>query len=160
MTTKVRRSLVKTFLNTTPSSAATYALIGDGVVTGKIAYNPKVSDETYINADNATISVDSYAPKMAVEQTALVGDAVFTFVDALRVARAILNDAETDIVNVWAYKAGGPTAYPAEKQTVSIQIDDFGGEGGGVTKINYTVNYIGTPVPGTFNTGTSAFTPS
>jgi hypothetical protein len=160
MTTKVRRSLLKTFLNTLPGGAATYALIGEGVTAGKIAYNPKVTDETYIDNDTATISVDSYAPKMAVEQTAIVGDAVFTFIDALRIARAILSDAETDIVNVWAYKTGGPTAYPAEKQTVSIQIDDFGGDGGNVTKINYTVNYIGAPVPGTFNTGTLAFTPS
>jgi hypothetical protein len=160
MTTKVKRSSLKTYLNTTPSSTATYSLIGDGVVAGKIAMNPKVTNETYISLDNASISVDSYAPKMPVEQTCKVGDAVFTFVDALRIARAILADAETDIVNVWAYKAGGPTAYPAEKQSVSIQIDDFGGEGGDVNKINYTINYIGSPIPGTFNTTTSAFTPS
>jgi hypothetical protein len=160
MTTKVKRSSVKTFLNTTPLSSATYSLIGDGVVAGKIAYNPKVTNETYINMDSATITVDSYAPKMPVEQTAKVGDAVFEFIDAIRIARAILQDAETDIVNVWAYKSGGPTAYPAEKQTVSIQIDDFGGDGGNVTKISYTINYIGAPVAGTFNTTTSAFTPS
>ena len=76
------------------------------------------------------------------------------------VVLAVLDDAETDIVNVWAYEAGGPTAYPAEKQNVSIQIDEFGGDGGSSVKINYTINFIGDPVPGTFNANTSAFTPS
>jgi hypothetical protein len=158
--TNVKRSQVKTFLNTTPLSTATYVLIGDGVKSGKIAYNPKITDETYISNDSATISVDSYAPKMAVAAKAKVGDAAFTFLDGLRIARAVLASAETDVVNVWLYKTGGPTAYPAEKQTVSIAIDDFGGDGGAPVEISYTINYAGDPAAGTFNSGTSVFTAS
>ena len=149
-----------TFMNTTPLAAATYKLIGDGVTTGAIEYNPKTEEVTYIHEDSATISVESYAPTLPVEAIAVSGDEVFEFIDALRVARAVLDDAETDIVNVWAYESGGPTAYPAEKQNVSIQIDEFGGDGGASVKINYTINFIGDPVPGTFNANTSAFTPS
>lgn len=155
--TNVKRTQVKTFINTTPLAAATYVLIGDGVKSGKIAYNPKITDETYISQDSATISVDSYAPKMAVSAKAKVGDPAFTFLDALRIARAVLGAAETDIVNVWMYKTGGPTAYPAEKQTVSIAIEDFGGDGGTPVEISYTINYAGDPVTGTFNASTSAF---
>jgi len=157
---RVKRSQVQTFLNTTPLSAATYALIGDGVATGKIAYNPKTQEETYINLDNATISVEDYAPKMAVAAVAKNGDTVFEFIDNLRRTRAILAAAETDIVNVWAYETGGPTAYPAEKQAVAISINDFGGDGGKAVQINYDLNYIGTPILGTFNASTGAFTAS
>ena len=157
---KIKRSEVMTFMNTTPLAAATYKLIGDGVTTGAIEYNPKTTEETYIHEDSATISVESYAPSLPVEAIAVSGDEVFEFIDALRVARAVLDDAETAIVNVWAYESGGPTAYPAEKQNVSIQIDEFGGDGGQSVKINYTINFIGDPVPGTFNANTSAFTPS
>ncbi len=157
---KIKRSEVMTFMNTTPLAAATYKLIGDGVTTGAIEYNPKTTEETYIHEDSATISVESYAPSLPVEAIAVSGDEVFEFIDALRVARAVLDDAETDIVNVWAYESGGPTAYPAEKQTVSIQIDEFGGDGGSSVKINYTINFIGDPVVGTFNASTSAFTAS
>ena len=157
---KIKRSEVMTFMNVNPSGAASYKLIGDGVTTGAIGYNPKTTEETYIHEDSASISVESYAPNMPVEAMAVSGDDVFEFVDALRVARAVLDDAETDIVNVWAYESGGPTAYPAEKQTVSIQIDEFGGDGGAAVKINYTINFIGDPIPGTFNASTSAFTPS
>lgn len=157
---KIKRSEVMTFMNTTPSSTATYSLIGDGVTSGAIGYNPKTTEETYIHEDSATITVDSYAPTLPVEAVAVSGNAVFEFIDALRIARAVLDDAETDIVNVWAYEEGGPTAYPAEKQDVSIQIDEFGGEGGSSVKINYTINFIGDPVPGTFNANTSTFTES
>jgi hypothetical protein len=120
--------------------------------------NPKTLEETYISEDNANISVESYAPTMPVEQTAIGGDEVFEYIDSLRKTRAVLGDAETTIVNVWAYEDGGPTAFPAEQQAVSIQIDDFGGEGGAATKINFTINFIGDPVSGTFNANDSSFT--
>ncbi|MDD2921473.1 MAG: hypothetical protein PHQ36_04235 [Anaerolineales bacterium] len=159
MSTKIKRSQFKTFLNVNPGAVATYALIGDGVKSSKINYNPKTSEETYIHEDNANISVDSYAPVMPVEQTAKAGDDVFEFVDALRKARAVLADAETDIVNVWLYETPSLGEYPAEKQPVSIQIDDFGGDGGVATNINYTINYLGNPITGTFNPTSGAFTP-
>lgn len=157
---RVKRSQIQTFLNVNPSGAASYKLIGSGVVTGKITYNPKTTEETYVHEDSATITVESYAPTFPVEATAVNGNEVFEFVDALRRARAVLSDAETDIVNVWMYESGGPTAYPAEQQPVCIQIDDFGGDGGAAVKINYTINYIGAPTLGTFNASTSAFTSS
>lgn len=157
---KIKRSEVMTFMDITPSSTATYKLIGDGVTSGAIGYNPKTTEETYIHEDSATITVESYAPTMPVEAVAVSGDSVFDFIDGLRVARATLDDAETTIVNVWAYESGGPTAYPAEEQKVSIQIDEFGGDGGTAVKISYTINFIGDPVAGTFNSSTSAFTAS
>ena len=157
---KVKRSQVQSFLNTTPLATATYSLVGDGVTTGTINYNPKTAEETYVHQDSATISVESYAPTLPIEMSCVTGDAVFEFIDTLRKNRAILSDAESDIVNVWMYESGGPTAYPAEKQAVSIQIDDFGGDGGAAVKINYTINFVGAPVGGTFNASTKAFTPS
>ena len=72
-----------------------------------------------------------------------------------------MDDAETTIVNVWLYEtAVSPGVYPAEQQAVSIQIDDFGGDGGQAAKVNYTINYIGDPVVGTFTVATSTFTAS
>lgn len=158
--TKIKRSEFKTFMNIAPSSTASYKLIGDGVTTGKINYNPKTTDETYIDQDSASISVDSYAPVMPIEATAKNGDDVFEFVDALRKARAVLSAAETNIINVWLYETATLGEYPAEKQSISIQIDDFGGDGGVAAKINYTMNFIGAAVLGTFNPTTKAFTPN
>lgn len=157
MSTKVKRSQVKTFLNTGTILSPTWSLIGDGVTTGTIQYNPKTSEETYIDQDSASIAVESYAPTMPVEATAKYGDAVFAYIDDLRRGREVLDYTETEIVNVWLYRTPALGYYLAEKQTVSIQIDSFGGDGGAATKINYTLNFISDPVIGSFNPTASAF---
>lgn len=157
ITGKIKRSLIQTFIDIDPSNED-YELLGEGVVAGKINYNPKTSEETYISEDTANISVESYAPTMPIEMTCVAGDAVFEFIDQLRKTQAVLGDAETTIVNVWMYEDGGPDAYPAEQREVSIQVDDFGGEGGESSKLNFTINFIDDPVTGTFNAGTSVFT--
>ncbi len=159
-TAKVKRSQIATFLNTTPSTTPTYGLIGEGVTSGKIDYGPETSDETYIHQDSGATEVESYKPKMPVEATAINGDSVFEFVDSLRKNRAVLDAAHTDIVNVWLYETATAGEYPAEKQEVSIQIDDFGGDGGKAAKISYTINYVGDPVKGTFDPALLEFTPN
>lgn len=154
---KVKRSQILTYIDVATDS---WKLLGSGVVNGAIAYNPKILEETYIHEDSATISVESYAPKMAIEATAVNGDDVFEFIDQLRKDRAVLDDAETYICNVWMYETGSPPSYPAEKQKVAVSIEEFGGAGGESAKVAFTLNFVGAPIAGNFNVTTKAFTPS
>lgn len=159
MAGKIKRSLFAIFLNTSPSTeTATYALMGKGITSQKVDYNPETSDEVYVSEDSGTVDVESYKPSVSTQQTAIAGDPVFDYVDSLRQKRAVLNDARSDIVMVNLYGTATTGAYPAEKNTVSIQIDDFGGDGGKSVEINYTVNMVGDPIKGTFNPSTKAFT--
>jgi hypothetical protein len=156
---KINRNTILTYINTTPAATnATWKLLGEGIVTGTINLNPKTTEETYIHETTASFSVDSYAPTIPIEMTAIDDDDAFEYLDAMRIARSTLADAETEIVNVWNYQTGGPTAAPAEKQTVCIQFDTFGGDGGTPVKMNFTINYVGDRTAGTFNTTTPAFT--
>lgn len=155
---KIKRSKFAAFLNTGTGETPTWSLIGDGVTSMTISYNPQTSDETYINQDSGITDVESYKPTSAVPMTAIQGDPVFDYVDALRKKRAVLNDARTDICLVYLYETETTGAYPAEKNTCSIQIDGFGGEGGGSNVINFTVNFVGDAVDGTFNPSTKTFT--
>jgi hypothetical protein len=158
---KIKRSLIRSFLRTGSVGTPAWALIGEGVLAGKIQYSPKVTEETYIHEDSASKVVDSYAPSLPIEATAVHGDAVFDYVENLRINRKVLGNAETDIVNVWLYEGATLGYYEAEKQAVSIQVDDFGGDGGSAAKINFTINFIGEPVRGQFNpTPTAAFVPN
>jgi hypothetical protein len=160
-TTKVKRSQIATFVNTTPTTTATYSLLGLGVTTGKINMNPKTTEETYIDQDTADGSVDSYAPEFPVEQTCVPGDAVYNFVENLCRTRAVLSAAETDIVNVDLYKSSSGGKYPAQKQNVYVVFDSApGGDGGTPAKINFTFKYRGDATLGSYNPASSSFTTS
>lgn len=156
---KIKRSQVQSFLQTASSPSIVLSLIGSGVTTGTINYNPETSSETYIHEEGATIDVERYAPNLPVEASCVNGDAVFEFIDNLRKTRATLDNARTYLVNVWMYETPTSTdKYPAERQEVSIQIDSFGGDGGVATKINYTINFIGDPVVGKYDVSDGTFT--
>lgn len=154
---KVKRSDIKHFLNTGTTETPVWSLVGDGVTTAAIQYNPQTTEETYIHQVTGTTMVESYKPTMPVEATAVKGDAAFDYVDNLRKTRAVLDEAKGEVVNVWLYETPTGSAYPAERQAVNISIEEFGGDGGQSGKISYTLNYVGDPVLGTFNPETLAF---
>jgi len=133
--------------------------MGPGITDQTIAYNPQTEEETYIHEDSGVTELLSYRPTIPTPQTAIAGDPVFDFVDELRQKRAVMGDSKTEIVMVYKYESGSSGAYPAEKQAVGVQIDDFGGEGGGSLTINYTLNFEGDPVNGSFDPSTKSFTP-
>ena len=155
---RIKRSQFQTFINTTPLAVPTYILLGKGATSAKEAMNPKTTSETYITDNAATITVDSYAPTMPVKLTAFSGEPVFEYLRTFKENNLILSDAETDIVNVDLFETPTTGAYPARKHFVSIQIDDFGDEGGVRMQMTFTLNFQGPPVAGTFNPTTLAFT--
>ena len=146
---KIKRSEFATFLNTTPGSEPTYSRMGKGITSQTVAYNPVTTSETYIDEDSATTNVDSYGVNIATPQTCYVGEPVFDYVDGLRKKRAVGSDCETDIIMVYIYDKISDGVYSAEKNKCVVQIDDFGGDGGQSTVINYTINLNGDPVIGT-----------
>jgi hypothetical protein len=157
MAGKIKRSDVKHFLNTGTTETPVWSLIGEGVTTGAIEYNPQTVEEIYIHQDSGTTLIESYKPTMPVEATAVAGDAAFDYIDGLRQTRAVLDEAKGEVVNVWLYETETTGTWPAEKQAVNISIESFGGDGGKSAKVNYTLNYVGDPVIGTFNPTTKTF---
>lgn len=155
----IKRSQFATFLNTSATPTPAYNLIGDGVTSGSIDYNPQTEDEIYIHQDSGSTEVTGYKPVFPVEAKCKDGDPVFEFVDALRKARAVLDEAHTDAVLVYLYETPVSGEYPAEKQLCSIQIDSFGGDGGATNVIKYQINFMGDAIPGTFDPETKTFTP-
>lgn len=162
MSESIKRSRFMIFLNTTPSeNESTYNLIGDGVTELSIDYGAQSKTEQYINADSATTEITGYQPTAPVTMTAKKGDPVFEYVNTLRKKRSILSDAYSDIVMADAYDVADATdltAIPAEKQPVSIQIGSYGGPAEEPLSIDYTINFRGNSVDGTFNAKTKAFT--
>lgn len=151
-TEKVKRSAFATFMNVTPGEGApTWKRLGKGVTSLSVAYNPNVTSEQYIDEDNASSSVDSYAASIDGSQTAYSGDPCFDFIDGLRRKRAIGSELDTDLLMVYMYAPvdGSENKFEAEKCRCNIQFGDFGGEAGGSVVINYTIGLIGDPEIGT-----------
>ena len=161
-TTKVTRPKVLTFLNTTPSSVdtATYGLLGLGVTTGQVSMGANVTTEQYIHQETAYNSIDSYAPSIAITQTAFKGDAVYDFIFDIYYNRKIGSDCETDILNIYLTETATGSAYKAEKQKVAIEISSYGGDAGNPVQIEYTIHYNGSATLGTatISDGTPTFT--
>lgn len=161
MAEKVKRSLQATYLNVAGSGSETpkYALLGVNVSDLSISYNPQTTTDQDIVSDSASTDLTGYQPSAAVSQSATKGDEVYDYVNVLRRKRAILADSYSDIILVDLYETpASGSAYPAEKQPVSIQIDTYGGPGTDPLSIEYTLNFRGNAAQGTFNPETKAFT--
>jgi len=104
MTQKIRRSRFQSFFNTGTTMSPTWSRMGDGITTGKINMNPKTTEENYIHEDTSSMSVDSYGPNMPIKQTAKAGDPVFEAVFDLYQTRAVLSDAEKQILHVYLFQ--------------------------------------------------------
>lgn len=155
---KVKRSQFALFLNTGTAETPIWSLVGDGVTEMSIAYNPQTSEVVYINQDSGVTDVESYKPTIAAPMTAMAGDPVFDYVDAIRMKRKVLTDCVTECLLVYLYKDEQSGAYPAEKNACGVQIDEFGGAGGESTKLSFTLNLQGNAVSGVFNPTNKTFT--
>ena len=146
---KIKRSLFATFINTTPGTETeTWVRMGKGITSQNISYNPNVTTEQYIDEDNATSSVDSYAPSLDGTQTCYKGDPVFEYIDGLRKARAVGSALETQVLFVYLYANALQGHYEAEKNNCVIQLGEYGGDGGGNITMTYTIGLNGDPVIG------------
>jgi hypothetical protein len=157
---KVKRSQWAHYLNVGTTLSPVYARFGEGVTDATLNMNPQTTTEQYIDDDSATTEIESYQPTFPMTQTCVPGDDVYDYIEALFEARATLDDAHSDIINVRKYKTPVGTSYPAEKQDVSIAVNTFGGPAGESNKLEYTINYIGDGVEGDFDVSDNTFTPA
>ena len=163
---EAKRSLIAHYLNSSPESTATWELMGEGISSLTMNYNPQSTTEQYVHEDTATTLLDSYQPNLPVDQIVYPGDGLFDFIDAIRqagpsiVTGAVAGTSVTQLVEVRLYEtpATDGVTYPATRWNVQIQIDSLGGDGGAKGRIGYTLNVQGDPTDGDFNTSTLAFT--
>jgi len=163
---KIKRSAIAHFLDTSKAADyadATWKRIGKYVDSASTEYNPQTETEQDIISESATTELTGYQPTMPISQKCAKGDEVYEFVNGLRRKRSTMSDAHTWLLNVDLYDKTGSDAlvtYAAEVQEVSVQVDTYGGDGGESPVLEYTLNYVGDPIPGTVSitSGTPAFT--
>ena len=138
---KIKRSQFVTYLDTTPSSTATWKILGVGITDYGIDYNPQVDTEKWIIEDNARNDHTSNEKQSTVTQKCYKGDPVFEFVDA---GRDKLN-YKSHVLDIDRWNGNGST-YPAKMSDVIITITTYMGE---EAEIEYDIYYDGDAIEGT-----------
>ena len=153
----IKRSKLLHFMNTTPSSTATYNLMNTGITSLSINKNPTYLEEGYIADDVGSKQLESLAPEFTFEINVDSADEVSKFLTGLEWNDKTLTDVETDIVSVQYWKTPTGTAYPAKKYTVSVSVETIGDEALKTLKHSVTCGVMGDAVFGTFETTSKAF---
>ena len=152
---KVKRSQFITYLDTTPASTPTWAVLGIGVTDYGIDYNPQVDTEKWIIEDNARNDHTSNQKQSTVSQKIYKGDPCFEFVQA---GRDELN-YKTHILDIDRWNGTGNT-YPATMSDGIITVTTYMGE---EATIEYDLYYDGDATEGTVtisDEGVPTFTPN
>lgn len=149
-----KRSAFLAFLDTSPETEGTYALIGEGVTELSISYNPQTTTEQYIHQDVANTEITGYQPNAPVTAQVVKGDKAFEYINKMRKELPVLSDAYTNVVLVDVFEEKVTNGYPASKQPVSIQIDSYGGAASDPLSIGYTINWRGEAETGYFDPST------
>lgn len=158
---KITRDQIATYLDTTPSSSATWKIIGIGVTSMGQEYNPQKTTEKWIIHKNATTTTDSYQISTAVSQSCYKGDPVFEFVNKIRREAGVGSKCVTNILDIDMWDATGEgvnKSYKATKYSGNIAITKYNDEN---AVIEYDLDYNGDPELGTvtFADGVPTFTP-
>ena len=149
---KIKRSQFLTYLDTTPTSTPTYAILGVGIDEYSTSYNPQVGTEKWIIEDNARNDHTSNQKQGSVTQRCYKNDPCFEFIaqgrDKLNYVTKILD------IDTWGGTSG---AYPAKLSNGLITVTSYSGE-----EIEYDLYYNGDPVEGTVSIadGVPTFTPN
>lgn len=149
---KNKRSQYQKFLDTTPSSSATWKVIGIGISEASVEFNAQVDTEQWIIEDSARNDHTSNQKQLSVTQKCYKNDPEFEFINSGRdKLNYISHVLEIDTWN------GTNSNYPAKKSDCLITVDSYSGE-----EIEYTIYFNGDPIEGTctISDGTPSFTPT
>ena len=144
---KITREQFVSYLNTTPAGESeTWSLLGIGITSYGIAYNPQVTTEKWIIHKGATSSLDSYQRQGDVSQKCYKGDPVFEYVNGIRRKNGIGAEVQTTVLDIDRYDSTVEGTFKATKSDVIIAITNYMAED---AVIEYTIYYNGDPKQGT-----------
>ena len=136
---KNKRSQYQKFIDITPSSTASWKVIGIGITEANMEYNPQVDTEQWIIEDSARSDHTGNQKQIAITQKCYKGDPEFEFInsgrDQLNYVSHILE------IDTWGWEIG---SYPAKKSDCLITVTSYSG-----AEIEYTIYVNGDPVIGT-----------
>ncbi|MBE6926058.1 MAG: hypothetical protein E7461_04355 [Ruminococcaceae bacterium] len=155
---KIERKYFAHFLNTAKKNEpANYERLGKDLEEYKAELNAKVERRTNIFGKQS-ITISGYE-KSAVVDTyyAEPGTALYERLQSIIDEGLILEDLQTDMVEVKLWDMQPDGSYPAVMEECYIEVTGYGGDTSGY-QIPFTLHFTGNKVQGKFSAGTKIFT--
>ena len=158
---KIARKYLVHYINAAEPAAETpvYERLGKDLEE----YSPELAAQIESKKNilgESSILITGYEKTAAVEPFyAEEGSALFQRLQAIVDGNLVLDDLNTDVVDVKLWEAAEGGAYPAVKEKAFIEVTSYGGDTTGY-QIPFTLHFTGNKVAGTFNVTTKTFTPA
>ena len=146
------------YLNIGTTATPNWVLMGTGFTT--LDEEPGAQSESvkYVNEKSASSEVVSYETKFPFEADQIMEQEAINDIYTIARNHYIGEDAEREYCRVELWNRASANTYEARKFIVSVEVSSFTGEK--KQTISGTMNAVGDPVIGTFNTNTKTFTPA
>lgn len=157
---KIERKYLAHYINaSTTAQTAGYVRLGKDLEE----YSPELSADVQKKKNicgETSVMVASYEKSATVEPYyAEKGDPLFVRLQAIVDGALVLDDCNTDVVEVKLWETASAGAYPATREKAVIEVTSYGGDNTGY-QIPFNLHYTGEKEQGTFNVTTKAFTPT
>lgn len=147
------------FLNIGSTSTPSYVLLGDGITSLAEEFNPETETKQYINQQNGSAQVKSYAPSISVDKEYIKGEELQAWLDVKVRELPVGSEAETDYIRVNIFETTSTSgSYKAVKRKCCFAINSTGGDAGSAIIDSFSLNGIGDGIQGKFTVGTKTFT--
>ena len=155
---KIERKYLAHYINTATDDTAAYVRLGKDLEE----YSPELSADVQKKKNilgETSVLVASYEKSGSVEPYyAEKGDPLFTRLQAIIDGALVLDDCNTDVVEVKLWETATAGAYPAVREKAVIEVASYGGDNTGY-QIPFNLHYTGEKEEGTFNVTSKTFTP-
>lgn len=157
---KVIRYQIADYLNTTPGSTESFALMGTGFTALDEKPGAKVDKTAYVSDKSVSGTITGYENSFSFDTQLISDDAAIAFLYAIGRDQKTGTDAETDYVRVDLYGTAQSGAYPARKFRVAVEVSQVTGAGTETVRVAGNLHQVGDFEEGTFNPSTKVFTPN
>lgn len=155
---KIERKYMAHYINAAAGSeSASYVRLGKDLEE----YSPEMSAEVEKKKNilgETSVMLTGYEKSGSVEPYyAEKGDPLFERLQQIIDSSSVLDDCNTDVVEVKLWEAESAGAFPAVREKAVIEVSSYGGDATGY-QIPFNVHYTGEKEHGTFNVTTKTFT--
>lgn len=156
-TGKIKRKFMAHYVDSSSASTPAYVRLGKDLEEYTTEMSANVNTTKNILGETSTF-IDSYEKSASVEPYyAVVGDPLFTRLQAIIDEGKTLDDLNTTVVEVHLWEDATSGKYKAYRENAVIEVTSYGGDTTGY-QIPFNLHYIGERTAGTFDVTAKTFT--